>query len=211
MKIFIVGASGRVGTKLASILAKMGHQVYAGTRHIEKDSGHENIIPTYIDLHSSQEELIEPLKGMDVIYFVAGSKGKDLLQSDLFGAVKVMQEAESNGTKRFIHLSSIFALEPNRWNESLLKNLEDYNIAKFFSDHWLVHNTNLDYTILQPGALTEDLGTGKIDVNVTDLGSNSIEDVVDVLVTILDYPNTIKKVIKMHEGTSPIKEAIKTI
>lgn len=29
MKIFIVGASGRVGTKLASILAKMGHQVYA--------------------------------------------------------------------------------------------------------------------------------------------------------------------------------------
>ncbi len=48
-------------------------------------------------------------------------------------------------------------------------------------------------------------------MNVTDLGSNSIEDVVDVLVTILDYSNTIKKVIKMHEGTSPIKEAIKTI
>lgn len=35
----------------------------------------------------------------DIVYFVAGSRGKDLLQTDAFGAVKTMIAAEKSGIK----------------------------------------------------------------------------------------------------------------
>ena len=53
-------------------------------------------------------------------YFVAGSRGKDLLQTDLYGAVKMMQAVEKKGNlKRYIHLSSLFALQPDKWGGAL--------------------------------------------------------------------------------------------
>lgn len=59
----------------------------------------------------------EKLKDFNAVYFLAGSRGKDLLQTDAFGAVKLMQTAESIGIRRFIMLSSIFALEPEKWSQ----------------------------------------------------------------------------------------------
>lgn len=47
--------------------------------------------------------------------FVAGSRNKDLLQTDAFSAVKPMKIAESNGASRYIMLSSAYSLEPNKW------------------------------------------------------------------------------------------------
>jgi hypothetical protein len=52
-------------------------------------------------------------------------------------------------------------LQPERWNESFLSDLADYNIAKHYADLYLTTQTQLDYTILQPGALKEEQGTGK--------------------------------------------------
>lgn len=211
MKVLVIGATGRVGKKLVKMLSEKGHVVYAGARKVELIETGPTIYPIFFDLKASVEENLDKLNGIDAVYFVAGSRGKDLLQSDLFGAVKLMEATEKSGIKRFIQLSSIFALEPNRWNESGLDKLTNYNIAKFFSDRWLVDNTALDYTILQPGALEETEGTGLIEVNVENPGGNSIDDVVHTLVELLDKENTFKKVIKMHNGNTPIKEAIERI
>ena len=147
----------------------------------------------------------------EAVFFVAGSRGKDLLQVDLNGAVKVMRAAESKQINRFIMLSSVFALEQDKWNESYLKDITNYNIAKHFADHWLISNTKLDYTILQPGVLKEEPGSGNIDVNINYPGENAIENVVDTLVHILQSPNTIGKVITMHDGRTPIADALGTI
>lgn len=105
-------------------------------------------------------------------------------------------------------LSSVFALQPERWNESFLSNITDYNIAKHYADLYLTTQTQLDYTILQPGALKEEAGTGKIKTNVTNPGSNSIADVVDTLFAILENNSTIGKVILMHDGDTLIDKAI---
>lgn len=105
-------------------------------------------------------------------------------------------------------LSSVFALQPERWSESFLRNITDYNIAKYFADQWLVHQSNLDYTILQPGALQEHIGTGLIQINVAEPLSNSIENVVETLTCILSAPNTIGQVITMADGDMPISEAL---
>ena len=149
------------------------------------------------------------IKGMDAVYFLAGSRGKDLLQTDAFGAVKLMQVCEAVGIKRFVILSSIFALEPEKWAEEYsLKSITNYNIAKFFADNYLVTNTDLDYTIIQPSVLKEEEGTGKIELAPEHDGSNPIPDVAKVLSSVLTMENTFKKVIKMRDGDTPIAEAL---
>lgn len=108
-------------------------------------------------------------------------------------------------------LSSIFALRPEHWNESFLSELTDYNIAKHYADLYLTTQTQLDHTILQPGALNEEPGSGKIEVNVTRPGSNSISNVVDTLAAILENDSTIGKVVMIHDSETPIDEALKQI
>ena len=210
MNILVVGANGRVGSHLVKTWAKNGHTVYAGARKNSLSFTNSNIHFFELDLMADLQDIIERLKSinLDVIYFTAGSRGKNLLQVDAFGAVKVMQAAQAVGIRRFIMQSSVFALQPERWSESFLRNITDYNIAKYFADQWLVHLSNLDYTILQPGALQEHIGTGLIQINVSEPLSNSIENVVETLTCILSAPNTIGQVITMADGDMPISEAL---
>lgn len=207
MKIFIAGATGRVGEELTSKLVEQGHFVYAGARHEEKLASSDSVKPVHLDLHGTVSEIAEILADAEAIYFVAGSRGQDLLQTDLFGAVKLMQAAEQKKIKRYIHLSSLFALQPEKWGTALT----DYNIAKFFSDNWLIDKTQLDYTILQPGALLETTGDGKITTDITGRSENSIENVASVLAELLNQENTIHKVILMGDGETPIEEALKQV
>ncbi|MCF2447614.1 NAD(P)H-binding protein [Dyadobacter sp. CY345] len=211
-KILVIGSGGRVGSALVSKLADMDYSVLAGSRHENNVISTENVSLIAFDLLWDVDRMVETMKGnIDAVYFVAGSKGKNLLQIDLHGAVKSIQSAEKAGISRFILLSSVFALEPIHWNESFLKDITDYNIAKHYADQYLTTRTNLNYTILQPGALKEENGTGKITVDVNEPSSNSIANVVETLVAILEDDSTIGKVIMMHDGETPIKEALKQV
>ncbi len=211
-KILVVGSAGRVGSALVNKLADSDYTVLAGSRHENDFTALENVSFIAFDLLWDVDRMVEAMMGnIDAVYFVAGSKGKNLLQIDLHGAVKTIQAAENAGVSRFIFLSSVFALEPSHWHESFLKDITDYNIAKHYADLYLTTRTNLNYTILQPGALKEEIGTGKITVDVKEPLSNSIANVVDTLVAILEDDGTIGKVIMMHDGETPVKEALKQV
>lgn len=124
MKVLVIGANGRVGSLLVTKLAAQ-HQVLAGSRNPDSSNNTANIEQFYMDLLSDVDTLAESMNGVDAIYFVSGSRGKNLLQIDLHGAIKTMQAAEKAGVKRYIMLSSVFALRPERWNESFLSDLAD--------------------------------------------------------------------------------------
>ncbi len=212
MKIFIAGATGRVGTLLTHDLLEDGHEIIAGARHPERVEENDRVTPVKFDLHESVEQMTEAIKGADVIYFTAGSGAKDLLQVDAFGAVKLMQAAEKDGIKRFVMLSALFSLEPTKWRTVKgLDGLTDYNIAKFFADNYLIHDTDLEYTILQPTVMTDKPGTGKITVDEGKFGYNPAEDVARTLADILKYENTSHKIIKMREGDTPIDDALSRV
>lgn len=204
MNIFIIGANGRVAQELTKRLVTAGHTVYAGVRDLAKVQKSQQVKPVPFNLQDAVEDLDEKLKGMDAVYFLAGSRGKDLLQTDAFGAVKSMQAAEQVGVKRYILLSSLFAIQPEKWNQPGLNQLTNYNIAKFFADNHLINQTKLDYTIVQPGGLAEEAGTGLVDFAPEKVGRNPIPDVAEVLEKLLQYPNTKNKVIQMLSGTEPI-------
>ena len=116
-KVFVVGGSGRVATDLIKDLVATGNEVTAGARHPEKVIKLNHVTAVELNLHDSVEKIAELMKGMDAIYFVAGSRVKDLLETDAMGAVKTMQAAEKDGIKRYIMLSSLYALQPEMWSK----------------------------------------------------------------------------------------------
>lgn len=210
MKVFIAGAAGRVAAWVIRDLKEAGHTVRCASRHPERFGPEDD--PVYFDLHSTVEEMAAQLDGADAVYFLAGSRGKDLLQTDAFGAVKLAQAAERRGVKRFVLLSSIFALEPERWaEEPSLVSITNYNIAKFFADHWLTTSSALDYTIVQPSVLKETEGTGRIELDPPHDGANPIPDVAAVLAGVLERENTFRKVIRLRGGEVPIGQALDSI
>ncbi|KRL94670.1 NAD(P)H-binding protein [Limosilactobacillus equigenerosi] len=210
VKVLVVGASGRVGQIVVETLVKQGQAVVAASRHPQTVAS-DLVTPIAFDLHQSVAEMVAKLNDIEAIIFAGGSRGKDLLQTDLNGAVKLMQAAQQTGVKRFIMLSSLYSLDQAKWTQiPALAQLMDYNIAKYFADQWLVNQTNLDYTIVQAGALTEDTATGQVSFDGQP-GANTIEDVANVLVATLTAPNTIGKVIGMRNGDQSIKTAIENI
>ena len=213
MKILVIGASGRVGGELVKQLLADEHQVIGTTRQEKKLFDNDNYTQLDLDITASKESIEKQLdQDIDAVYFVAGSGGKNVLEVDLHGAVKTMQAAQDKGIKRYIMLSSVFSLETEKWdNNPNIADLKDYYISKHYADHWLVNNSSLDYTVVQPGALKERDGTGKITINDTNSGENAIEDVSTTLAAVLTADNTIGKVFNLHNGDIDINEAIATV
>ncbi len=213
MKILVIGASGRVGGELVKQLLADEHQVIGTTRQEKKLFDNDNYTQLDLDITASKESIEKQLdQDIDAVYFVAGSGGKNVLEVDLHGAVKTMQAAQDKGIKRYIMLSSVFSLETEKWdNNPNIADLKDYYISKHYADHWLVNNSSLDYTIVQPGTLKERDGTGKITINDTSSGENAIEDVATTLAAVLTADNTIGKVFNLHNGDIDINEAIATV
>ncbi|WP_332372206.1 SDR family oxidoreductase [Lactococcus cremoris] len=208
MKIFIVGSTGRVGKSLIKSLSTTGHQIYAGARKIEQVPEYDNVNAVHFDVDWTPEEMSKQLQGLDLVINVSGSGGKSLLKVDLYGAVKLMQATEKAGVKRFILLSTIFSLQPEKWIGAGFDALKDYYIAKHFADLYLTKETTLDYTIIQPGALTEEEGTGLIDINDGVSASNTIEDVAATIKELVMTNRSIGQVISMHNGKTPIRKAL---
>lgn len=109
MKVFVAGASGRVGQEVVMRLAARGYEVLAASRSAESRQWPAGVVGRNLDFHADVETLSEQVRGSDAVVFTASSRGKDLLQTDAFGAVKLMKAAAAVGANRFIMLSSLLA------------------------------------------------------------------------------------------------------
>lgn len=211
-KIFVAGATGRVSSFLIDALIDKGYQVIAGARDPKRIPLVSGVEGVKMDLKGSLDDLEKLLEGVDVVYFTAGSRGKDLLQTDAFGAVKLMQAAERVGVKRFIMLSSLNATNPDKWEIYEELNHVDYIIAKFFADNYLINQTNLDYTILQPTTLVEaETGDGKVSLGKLETNQNTIPNVAKVLAELMEHNATIGQIITMSDGTKDVAEAVREV
>lgn len=206
MNIFIVGGSGRVGLELAKSLSAEHHNVTVGSRSPEKiDADGFNTVK--LDLTQSVSAVADAIGKVDAVYFVAGSRGKDLLQIDAFGAVKTMLAAEKNNIKRYIMLSAYESLNPDAWEEKPYSDLKEYYEAKYLADKYLMDSTKLDWTILQAVALEEEEGNGKGD-HATEQ-SVAIPDVGLALAQLVEQDNTIGKVLTISNGDKEITSLFK--
>nr|WP_106783147.1 SDR family oxidoreductase [Lysinibacillus timonensis] len=214
MKVLVVGANGQIGKHLVQLLNESNDYTVRALVRTEEQfkelegKGIESVIG---NLEGTVEQLVEAVKGCDAVVFTAGSGGhtgydKTLL-IDLDGAVKVMEAAESAQVKRFIMVSALQAHNRTNWNEQL----KPYYVAKHYADRMLVQS-NLTYTIIRPGGLLNDSGTGEVTISENlERGYIPREDVAKTILSVIKAENTFNKSFDLVSGETSIEEAIMRI
>ena len=215
MKVFLIGSNGQVGKYIVSLLQKSEkHTLKAMVRSEEqaeelRKSGVDAVVA---NLEDSVEKIAEAMRGCDAVIFSAGSGSKTgpdkTLLVDLDGAVKTMEAAEQVGADRYVMVSFYKAYDRESWRDSPIK---PYSVAKHYADRVLT-SSNLNYTIIGPGLLLNESGTGKVSAGDS-MERNSIprEDVARTVVAALDEENTYRKTIGLMSGDQTIEDALKNV
>ena len=105
-------------------------------------------------------------------------------------------------------LSSMGAGDPGSGSEAM----QPYLFAKARADGRL-QESDLDYTIVRPGSLTEEEGAARIEAAETlgRRGEISRDDVARTLAATLEAENTYHKTFEILAGDTPIREALERI
>jgi uncharacterized protein YbjT (DUF2867 family) len=208
MDVVVAGGHGKVGIRLLRLLADGGHRARGLIRTPEHVSdlaavGAEAVI---CDMESL-DDLSGCCVGADAVVFAAGAgpgSGPERKRTvDYGGAVKLMEA----GVPRYVMVSAIGAGRPDDWSEEM----RPYYEAKAGADERLMES-GLDYTIVRPGGLTDEPGTGLVTV-ATDLERGSVprDDVAAVLYAVLETPSSIGKTFELVSGDTPIEEAVRSL
>ena len=210
MRVAIAGGHGQIALRLAKIMSERGDEVVALIRNPDhadevKRAGAE---PAVVDLeHASEEEVASAIGGSDAVVFAAGAgpgsgaERKDTM--DYGGAVKLIAAAKQAGVGRYVIVSSMGA-NPNATGDDTFS---VYLRAKGRADD-AVRASGLDATVIRPGGLTNDAGTGRSDSARNSRGQVTRDDVAAVLVAVLDSPSTIGRTADLIGGDTPIAEAV---
>ena len=215
MKIVVAGANGLTGRIVLRMLAEAGHQPVAMIRDFAQ---REELEPLGAEcrIGDLEKPVGYAVRGCRAAIFAAGSGSKTgpekTIDVDQNGAMAFIETCVRFNARRFVMLSSIAVDEPERGPESL----HHYFRAKAIADRQL-QASGLNYTIVRPGFLTNEPGTGAITTG-DDLGpiakethSVTREDVARVIVDCLALDNTIEKTFEMIGGETPIADALKAI
>lgn len=204
-KVFVAGANGQVGRLVIETLLTNDCEAVGGYRDpVSQARGDTTQFhAVHFDLTDPVSTLAQAMAGCDAIIFAAGSGGKNLLEVDLDGAVKTMAAAQQAGITRFIHLSALNVQDRSFWPKS---GINDYYIAKYYADEWLKTRTSLDWVIVEPTALTNDDGTGKITLKPQGQSQIPRQDVATVLVEAVTS-DLHRKELEIASGDVPIAQA----
>ncbi|THE11830.1 SDR family oxidoreductase [Bacillus timonensis] len=214
MKVCVVGANGQIGKQVVKLLKESGeHTPLAMVRKQEQVAYFDNlgVETVFASIADSVSEIRKAISGCDAVVFTAGSGGHtgpdQTLLIDLDGAVKTIEAAEQSGVKRFVMISALGANQREKWNEAI----RPYYVAKHYSDR-ILEQSELTYTIVRPGGLLNEEGTGKIAVG-ENLTRNTIPraDVAKVIVASLTEERTFNQAFDLVSGDEPIVDALKKI
>lgn len=214
MKVLVIGANGQIGRKVTRKLSQKNHNVVAMVRKESQMADMEKLGAKAV-LADLEKDISPAFKDhLDAVIFTAGSgggTGKDkTISIDLQGAKKSIDEAVKNKVPRYIMIS---ALGANRAEETP-EDIRHYMVAKSEADQYLVQS-ELNYTILRPGRLTDESGSGSVMAaeQLEDYGDGKIsrDNVATTTALILDKPNTHKKLIEILDGPTPVGDAIEAI
>lgn len=213
LNVLVIGSGGLTGKKIVKQLAESNqHLVRAMIRKAEQTDEMEKLGAKAI-LADLEQDFSFALNDVNAVIFAAGSgssTGYDkTIAIDQEGAKKTVDFAKEKGIERFIMLSSMGTAAPEEAPASLKPYLE----AKKAADEYLI-KSGLNFTIVRPGGLTSDPGTGMIDLatRFSPMGGTiPRDDVAQVIVESLTAKETEGKVFEVISGYTPIKKALTRI
>jgi|AntRauTorckE5430_2_1112549.scaffolds.fasta_scaffold00023_15 uncharacterized protein YbjT (DUF2867 family) len=207
--ILVIGANGTTGRLISKILRDSSDfKPFAMIRkEIQKPFFKNQGIETRDgDL---EKDFSSAFKGMDKVIFAAGSGGKGgdekTIAIDQEGAIKAVELAKAHKLQKFVMLSSMGTDIPGK-----VESLEQYLKSKKIADDFL-RDSNLVYTIVQPGNLTDKEGTGKVELayKLKKMGEISREDVAHTLEYALELQRAKNTSFEVVSGKDNLTQSIK--
>ena len=214
-RVAIIGAHGKVAQQLMRVLYDRGDDFVGVVRNDEHADdvyrlGGEGVL---VDLESAEANtLAAAIAGCDAVVFAAGAgpgPGAERKRTvDFAGSTKSQEAAAQAGIRRFVQISAWGVDAPVDDSDPVWK---AYVEAKRDADAALRAST-LDWTILRPGGLTTEEGTGSVTLGDTvPRGSIAREDVARLIAAALDEPRTIGRQWEVVGGDTPIEEAVRAL
>ncbi|WP_163528449.1 SDR family oxidoreductase [Halobacillus ihumii] len=208
MRVLVIGANGKVGKHIVDKLRDYGHEPVPMVRDTDQIPQFEEkgLKPVLGDLEKDFESAFY---NIEAVIFAAGSgphTGADkTILIDQEGAIKAVDRSKYFGIKKFVMLSSIAADRP----EPTPDTIRHYMYAKHRADEHL-KQSGLNYTIVRPGILTNDAGTGKVKLQNHVNGFEEIprEDVAETLSFLLSEPKALNESFDLVSGEQRIQETL---
>jgi nucleoside-diphosphate-sugar epimerase len=221
MRVVVAGGHGAIGLRLLRLLAEAGHEPVGLIRNPDHagDLAAAGARSVVLDLESATlDRVVDALRGADVAVFAAGagpgSGAARKLTVDRDAAVLFADAAVAAGTRRYLLVSSMGAIEPEPGRD--LQVPEDptdddvfalYLRAKGAADA-AVAARDLDWVVLRPGHLSNHRGTGRVTLARTvERGSVSRDDVAAVLLA-LTQASVTGLTVELVAGDVPVGEAV---
>jgi uncharacterized protein YbjT (DUF2867 family) len=212
MDVLVLGGHGKVALRLLRQLAEAGHRGRGVIRNRDQAADLEAVGAEAIVCDVEKEELGGKATGADAVVFAAGAgpgSGPERKRTvDFGGAVKLIDAARADGVCRYVMLSAMGASDPDSGGEKM----RPYLTAKADADRALVES-GLDHTIVRPGRLTDDEGTGRVEAaeGLGRRGEITREDSAAVLLAALELEVTIGKTFEVLAGETPIEDALRSL
>lgn len=216
MRTVIAGGHGKIALRLERLLAARGDEVAGIIRREEQadDLRAAGAEPLVCDLESADEaDVARLLEGSDAAVFAAGAgpgSGTDRKETvDRAAAVLFADAAERAGVARYLIVSSMGAdaAAPDGSDPAF----GAYLRAKGAADDDLRRRSGLAWTILRPGRLLDDPGTGLVRLTQGSAGRGAVprDDVAAVLAALLDAPGTAWMTLDLVSGDAPVLDAVR--
>ena len=215
MDVAVAGGHGKIGLRLLRLLAERGDHARGLIRNADQGPDLEAVgaMAVGADLeHLDADAIARSIADVDAVVFSAGAgpgSGPARKRTVDYGAAaKLIAACQMNGIDRYLMVSAIGVHDPGARGAQM----SPYYEAKLEADTELTAS-GLDYTIVRPGRLTDDPGTGLVEA-ATRLergGEIPRDDVAATLLACLDDPTTIGKGFDLLSGETPIAEAIAAV
>src|SRR5829696_2362772 len=214
VKVAIAGGHGQIALLLARRLRERGDAVVSLVRDPDsaEDERRARGEPVTVDLErANPAEVARAVAGTDAVVFAAGAgPGSGAARKetmDYGGAVKLIAAAKQAGVGRYVIVSSMGADSDLPGDDTF----SVYQRAKGRADD-AVRASGLDGTVVRPGSLTNDPGTGRVHLGErVPRGQVTRDDVAAVLAAVIASPNTIGRTVDLIGGDTPVAEAVKAI
>ena len=214
MRIAIAGGHGQIALRLARLLSERGDEALSLIRNPDHAAEVEatGARAVVCDLeNASDDEVAAAIDGAGAVVFAAGAgpgSGAERKRTmDHGGAVKLIAAAKRQDIARYVIVSSMGA-DPDAPGDDVFA---VYLRAKGQADADL-RESGLDYTIVRPGGLTNDPGTGRVQLGENlDSGRIPRDDVAAVIAAVLVADNTIGKSFDLLSGDVGVEEAVRAL
>jgi uncharacterized protein YbjT (DUF2867 family) len=211
MRIVIAGGHGQIARQFGRLVSEAGHDPVGLIRNPEHvpDLQADGIEPVLLDLENTDVgALTDVVQGADAVVFAAGG-GPDGNAArketvDKGAAIMLADAAEGAGVRRYLMVSAMGTENADPDSDDVF---QVYLRAKQAADDD-VRSRDLDWTVVRPGRLTDDVPTGQVQVGQLERGSVTRGDVAHVLAEALDSDNTIGKTFDLLNGDVAVAEAV---